>query len=260
MRLVASIAHAAFVEARKPDYDKLCAALRQADIPYVTAIGKAPGASWAIEQWAIASDDSAATHYLFCADDVAPCEDFGHVVRAAVSARPGDILCFGNFHNHPIEAQRRGLHWLKTRDGVVGQMYLLPAAHLREMRLFLRNAVLSEHLALPPTDRMTLSDDGFVNLYAMVHDAPIYVTVPALYEHLENETLFETNKDDWGRKCTIRTRPGLRSIDWTGEALECGRTNNLHHRHMLWSIRPEWWRIYRVLDRYYDPSNWRVAA
>lgn len=252
------IAHAAHRPERKDTLRRL-----------MSSIELGPGDSLAIEdrpgtpreyldrQWekALAGDDTkpTPTHVVLLNDDVVPCENFIETLRAAIAARPGEIIALTNHHEDAApQAKKRDLRWLVTADMLVGQAYVVPRGTLIEALSWGQKHLKWERRDLDPNHRLYLSEEHILITYALCHDRRIWHTIPALVDHApehEAPSLFG-HAGDWARRVIVPPRTPM-PTDWDTDAVVVGSFVPNAMRHMLASVKPEYWQELQVAERYY---------
>ncbi len=243
MRLVASIAHAAHRPERAATCERMHAALCQGDI--AVHVEAAPGRphEWSERQWrgAIgAAEGREATHALLLNDDMVPCDSFLAALDRVVAARPNHIINLYNTHPLAREAQKRGLSWLTSPDGLIGNAYVLPVPALR--------AFLEWRAAeLEPGTVEGLSEDQLLNLWAMATGAIIWHTVPALVQH--DTSVPSCYGNTQMRRALVGPRADMLAVDWDTDALHTGRIFAGNHHALLTRVRGD--RLARV-RRFYE--------
>lgn len=247
---IVSIAHAAHREERRAAHRRLTLALDREGLPYVTASTPGNYDVWSLEQWRLALEwnesgmGDRCTHAVFLNDDVTLCDGFHATLKAAVAAQPESLINLYNNHCLAVEADRRDLRWLTSRDGLLGPAYIMPIPMLHDFLGWRATALVDG-----ATKRLT--EDQLVNLYAMSRGLYTWHTVPSLCDH---DTSLTTNYSHLGNK-PHRAMVGPRTpmpTEWKTDAIHIGRVFTGNHWALLTQIKPEQWREHRLVERAYE--------
>jgi hypothetical protein len=243
-----AICHAAHRPERVASLARLVAGL--GGHPY--AVDSTPGhaRAWIDAQWDTALAYPG-THMVLLNDDMVPCESFIDTLTAAVASKPGEILCLTQHHAQAAEkADRENRRWLISVDMLVGQAYVVPRQVLVDARAFADKCLVSEHRDLDVNDEMYLSEEHILVVYAACHDRRIWHTVPALVQQGDEPSLCG-HDGDWARKCAVPPRSPMPK-DWDTDGLMIPSSVPHALRHMLFSMKPERWREFQVIERYFN--------
>jgi hypothetical protein len=149
--------------------------------------------------------DESATHHLVLQDDTVVCEGFEQRLRAAVRARPDEVITLyvnadSPNNSYPVRhAVFSGSPWALLVPGefvpTVG--LLMPVTKARE---------LADFLARIPDE--LCDDDAFVDLFCRTRDYRVLATVPNLVEHRGDRSV--ASNDGHGVRRSVAFLP-----DWT---------------------------------------------
>lgn len=239
MKISVSIAHAPHKPGRKEALERLLSQLGSCD-SYSVWIEESPGKphEWSERQWLRSLRDKEATHCLMLNDDVISCESFMKRLYGVLAARPNHIVSLYNQQPLAKEADAKGLRWITSRDGLIGNAYVLPAHVLRHF-LEWRSS------ALVPGTIETLSEDQLINLYAMAHGFDIWHTVPALISHDETVPTCYGNAPV---KCAVPPRDPM-PTDWDTDGLDAGRWFRGNHHALVQRLKVP------LYERYWEAAR-----
>lgn len=205
----------------------------------------APGKphEWSERQWYGATTYPDATHAVFLNDDLTLCDDFVTTLVHVLEARPSHIIHLGNAEPAAADADARGLRWLTSRNGLIGNGYAMPMAGLHDFLRWRSDDVL-------PSVVERTSEDFLVNLYAMARGALIWHCVPALYALPRLPSCYG-NERNHGRACVVNPRPGMAAIDWDTDAFDVGTVRATeafakNHYKLVSGLRTP------LIDRYFE--------
>lgn len=221
---------------------------------------KKPGAARTLidAQWEMALEHPG-SHMVLLNDDVIPCENFVGTLKAAISARPDDIIALTCHHKFaPREADVKGLRWVASRDMLVGQAYVVPRGILEKARAFMREHLILAHRELDVNHPLYLSEEHVFVVWACLHGKRIWHTVPSLVQHDDVPSLMD-HGGDWARKVTVPPREPMPD-SWDTDAMEIISFVPHAMAHVLKSLRPESWRKFRAVERYYEAIAKELAA
>ncbi len=241
-----TIAHAAHRPERVETLRQVMAALEGQPVHVESAPGKPR--EWSERQWraGLALD----TRWVCCLnDDILPCADFVATLRNVVAAQPGSIIDLRNSHGLAREADKRGLRWITSVEGLLGQGYVLPAG-------VLRNFLQWREEALVPGAADVLSEDRLLNLYAMQHEGLVWHCVPALCDHSTSVPSLYGNENDGVRRPVVLPREGMAGLDWNTDALHAGKLFLGNHYSLLTHLKGP--HTAHRLDRYYAIAGGRA--
>ncbi len=237
MRLTFSIAHAAHRPERIESLGRMLAKLRGADVFVESNPGKPH--EWSLRQWEAACRTDA-THAVLLNDDLLLCDNFIGAVTQVALARPSHLVNLYNSSDLAHEAQRLGLSWLTSPDGLIGNAYMLPVPALRAF-LDWRASSLTDGTV------ETLSEDQLLNLWAMVQGCLVWSCVPALVDH--DTTLPSCFANTQVRKPAVGPRANMLDVNWSTDALHTGRVFAGNHSYLLTRVKGERLPLVR---RYYE--------
>lgn len=229
MKLVFSIAHAAHRTERVASLDRMMRAIispLMSDSLYIAAESGKPH-EWSLDQWTGAVRRAAAcdgTHAVLLNDDLVLCPDFMGVLEQVIAARPTHVVNLYNTHPLATEAQKRGLSWLTSVDGLIGNAYVLPVPALRAFLGWRASSLTAGTVE-------ALSEDQLLNLWCMQYGALIWHTVPALVQH--DVSVPSCYGNTQLRTATVGPRPGMLAVDWNTDALHVGRVFHGNHNALL---------------------------
>jgi hypothetical protein len=241
MTVAISIAHAAHRPERVETLGRMMAQLLPANPFIETHVG--PPHEWSVFQWqnalalALKYDH---THAMFLNDDLRLCDDFLAVVDRVIEARPAHLVNGYNCHELAFDAQTRGMSWLTSNDGLIGNCYIVPVDTVRHF-LHWRETALTDGTV------EVLSEDQIWNLYAMVHGCLVHHVVPALVEH--DTSVPSCYGNTQCRSATVGPRPGMLDVDWHTDSLHIGRVFAGNHSALLHRVKGDREHLVR---RYYE--------
>ncbi len=227
MSFVISVAHAAHRPERVASYKRLAQSVRP------DYVAREPGKphEWSSEQWCGALDKAfkySATHCVMLNDDVIPCVGFRDVLAEVIKARPAHLINLWNCHELAKEAQKRGLSWLTSVDGLIGNAYVLPVASLRAFLEWRTTSLIDGAVE-------KLSEDQLLNLWAMQHGALIWHTVPALVEH--DTSVPSCYGNTQCRSATVGPLSDMSKVNWESDAVHIGRVFKGNHSLLLTHVK-----------------------
>jgi hypothetical protein len=241
MTVAISIAHAAHRPERVETLGRMMAQLLPAN-PYIeTHVG--PPHEWSLHQWRGAlslAQEHGHSHAMLLNDDLRLCDNFLAVVDRVIAARPAHLVNGYNCHQLANDAQGRGMSWLTSNDGLIGNCYIVPVDTVRHF-LGWRETALTDGTV------EALSEDQIWNLYAMVHGCLIHHTVPALVEH--DTTVPSCYGNTQCRNATVGPRAGMLDVNWDSDALHIGRGFAGNHHALLTRVKGDREHLVR---RYYE--------
>lgn len=261
MTFATVIAHAARRPERRATLERMLSALDSNVVACPVGVWGEPGKphEWSLGQWDFAvrlAESSDCSHVLLLNDDLVLPEgsrfdNFKNIVRRVIDARPTHIINLYNTHPLALEAQKRGLSWLTSVDGLIGNAYVLPVPALRHFLMW-------RERELEPGTVEALSEDQLINLWAMQHDALIWHTVPALVDHdVSVPSCFGNTQmrrpqvgplaDGGGASEVLGRR--MFDVDWSTDALHVGRVFEGNHRALLTRVKGD--RL-PLVKRYYE--------
>ncbi len=236
MKVCFSIAHAAHKPERRPILDQMLADIgalgRKHNWDPFVYIEDKPGKphEWSLRQWKGVADRSDYTHAAFLNDDLILCDDFTRVLDNVIAARPAHLLNLSNCHKLAHDAQARGMSWLTSNDGLIGNAYVLPIPSLRAF-LAWRESSLTDGTV------ETLSEDQLLNLWAMAHGCLVHHCVPSLVEH--DTSVPSCYGNTQCRQAEVGPRAGMLDVNWETDALHCGRIFTGNHHALLTRVKGE---------------------
>ncbi len=246
MIIAFSIAHAA----HRPEREAVYRRLRNSLCAEYVHIESAPGKprEWSERQWrgGLALDT---THVCCLNDDVIICPDFIPTLERVIAAQPDSIIDLRQSHELAKEADKRGLRWITTNEGMLGQAYVLPSRVLRDFLDWRENALV-------PGALDALSEDRLINLYAMQHEGLIWHCVPALIDHDVSVPSLYGNENDGIRRPVVLPREGMAELDWNTDALHAGKLFLGNHYSLLTHVKGPHTR--ERIERYYAIAGGRA--
>lgn len=195
---------------------------------------RGPPHEWSLRQWQGALADERAAHALLLNDDLILCDDFLATLERVIEARPNHIINLYNTHALAHEAVRRGLSWLTSVDGLIGNAYVLPVPALRAFLDWRENALTTGTVE-------ELSEDQLLNLWAMANGFLIWHTVPALVDH--DTSIPSCYGNIQMRRPAVGPVGGatathrMQDVDWTTDAVHVGRVFNGNHKALLTRVK-----------------------
>ena len=223
MRPIVVITHAAFDEQRRAMLPDLVAQVRAHGFePRVAHDYKRNGTLWCWREAMVLGLDSDATHVVQLPDDAILCPNFGNLLRAAISARAGQVFdCYANYKYAPQVKSA----WYTTPDGYVGLGGCIPTRLLKDV-------IAWREFRLGGRAR---PDEG-VNLWAMATHNQIWKTTRSLVNHRSEVASLAGNDDHFWR--TAATFSDGSDEDWSAEPHHAGRTYNFNHWGLMVKVRP----------------------
>lgn len=255
VRPIFCVLTAAFSSERKASYERLyaelqpqCVAAGFEVLTHFDSAGKGSLGPWLhICQRAIESD---ATHMVFLPDDAILVPHFVEVITKCIEARPEAIICCQSNHTGARVAYDAGYHWYATPDGCTLFGGVLPIAWVRE-HLSWRKRALKPNV-------LVQGDEG-VNLWAMATNRLIYKPLPSLVDH--DTTLKSLDGNDEGpnaqsprRSVVWEPEADLRNVDWSGKALNLGRTYEGNHWRLVLDLETP------MPDRMYEVQRQKAVS
>ena len=248
MNIAVSIAHAGHIPERKPLLNRLYADLASGPYGLIhIESDKAPPHVWSERQWKVVlKPDMNATHGLFLNDDVILCDHFHETLEAVIAARPNDVISL--YCSDPKAAHLVG-RWYTSRDGLIGNAYVIPTGLLVQF-LEWRSRELYAWA------KETLSEDQQINLWCMATGRPIWHTRPSLVEHDVSIPSCYGNESNPARTSVVAPWKNMHELDWTPKRVpHLGRFFHGNHWALLKCIRPEFWRKYDCVNKFYEYHN-----
>jgi hypothetical protein len=192
-------------------------------------LGKKTVREWSEGAWyggLQAACEKGASHILFLNDDLLLCPDFLRHVRAAIAAKPDDVV---SFHpNHPKgakKAREMGLSWVASYDGLVGTAYCLPADLLSRFLAWRGECLLPEALDYP--------EDAQIGLWCMSAKRDILHSLPGLFLHDPGiASLFNHDQDPLKQPCVTFHEVDPETVNWATDALHVGNV----YRGNMWCL------------------------
>jgi hypothetical protein len=239
VKLSVSIAHARHLPGRTASLARMMPPLADVSpVWFYDGIGKPH--EWSLRQWENALREPGATHALLLNDDLILCPNFLAVLANVIAARPAHLINLFNCHQLATDAQRRGMSWLTSSDGLIGHAYVLPVPALRAFLAWRESALIGDTVEV-------LSEDQILNLWAMVHGCLIWHTVPALVEH--DTSVPSCYGNTQCRSATVGPRAGMLDVNWDSDALHIGRVFAGNHHALLTRVKGDREHLVR---RYYE--------
>jgi hypothetical protein len=190
---------------------------------------------------------------LLLNDDLILPEWFWRDLELVIKARPDQVINLYNTHPVADFALSKGIRWLTSFDGLIGNAYVFPTEDLKDF-LSWREEVLTFY------GRRDLTEDQQINLWAMCKRRLVYHTVPALVDHetsipsLYGNTQFR--KPHVGPKDLDGDRETGGKNPWMTGSIHVGRIFRGNHQHLLTKIVRGYIREYGLIDRYWELDGW----
>lgn len=191
---------------------------------------------WSHAQWtrgATANRD----YCVFLNDDMVACDNFWPTLKNVLRARPSHIINLYCGHHGGLVAYNKGLKWVTTVDGLIGNAYVMPTEIVKDFLAWRLDAVV-------PTSVELLSEDQLINLYAMWSGALIWHTVPSLFDHDTSVPSLYGNTQL--RKPSVGPKPDMHLIDWNTDAVHVGRQFRGNHWGLIQHMKKDWRRVERA--------------
>lgn len=238
-----SIVCADHIPERKAALHRLLVAL--SEVPHHIETGKKTCREWSEGQWdgaVSASVSHGSSHGLFLNDDLILCPNFIHHVRAAMAAKPDEVVSFHPNHPGARVAYERRLAWITSNDGLVGTAYCVPMDLLAEFLQWRKEKMLPEALD-------AYSEDGQINLWCMDTGRRIWHTVPGLFVHDPRVASLYNHDDNPLKQSTVGFHEvELDSVKWDTDALHVGNVYVGNFWALITHLRPECRNVKRAYE------------
>ncbi len=249
MKIVASIAHAAHIPERQQSLQRMLDTVESA-FPTTVVGDRGPPHVWSRKQWLAVANSTDATHGLFLNDDLLLCDHFQETVTSVVGAQPNEVI---SLYCSDPKTQHIVGRWYTSRDGLIGNAYIVPVDILRDFLRFRENA-------LQPTAKFKLSEDQQLNLFCMATGRKIWHTRPSLVEHDVSIASCFGNEKNLARTSVVGPWLNMHELNWTvRKPPHFGRFFNGNYWGLLKWIRPEYWEEYDCFNKMYEYSRDHVA-
>lgn len=148
------------------------------------------------------------THMLMLQGDVKTCDNFGELVRRAVTARPNAAISTFCMRGKATErAREQGYNWIRVTEGLWGQGILLPVDWITDMIQWNERTFTAELTDDDPRIAMWLEHD---------RNELAWCTVPSLVEHVGHDDSLLNNSAPRDRTASwYEQQPDSESIDFT---------------------------------------------
>jgi hypothetical protein len=179
-----------------PDLDDFCEAAANAGLEHIRIFkDREPNHAWAFRVWSwFASLDTEWSIQLQDDTLTPPKDAFWPILRAQLTAAPGDVVGLATVHPRAPAIMRSGARWFRTRAWSIGWGVAYRTSWVRDVLLPFRERFLEQALRT--------NEDSFVNDCVVAHSGSVYHPVPSLVDHdLTLESTY-ASVDDGHRRAT----------------------------------------------------------